>query len=75
MLLKQPGGGKVVTQFLPSELKSNATPTCQKCLAFYRDVLTVLVYGQESMLSDSISKMFLLCLFADFICRNGLETL
>ena len=49
--------------------------TCQKCQAFYRDVLTVLVYGQASMLSDSIRKMFLLCLFADFICRNGLETL
>ena len=37
--------------------------------------LTVLVCGQASMLSDSIRKMFLLCLFADFFCTNGLETL
>ena len=37
--------------------------------------LTVLVCGQASVLSDSIRKMFLLCLFADFIWRNGLETL
>ena len=33
--------------------------------------LTVLVYGLASMLSDSIKKMFLLCLFADFICRKA----
>ena len=49
--------------------------TCQKRLGFYRDVLTVLVYGQASMPSDLIRKMFLLCLFADFICRNSLEKL
>ena len=76
---KQPDRGNVVAKFLPNELKFNATPTkkitCQKCLAFDRDVLTILVYGQGSMPSDSIRKMFLLCLFADFICRNGLETL
>ena len=83
MLWKQLGRGNVVTQFLPNELKFNATPTQKDDLsempgflsrAFYRDVLTILVYGQASTLSDSITKMFLLCLFADFICKNGLET-
>ena len=53
--------------------------TCQKCLAFYREVLTILVYGQVSMLSDSIRKMFLLCLFADFFLyewpRNIIKSL
>ena len=42
---------------------------------FLLGVLTILVCGEASMLSDSIRKMFLFCLFADFIWRNGLETL
>ena len=37
--------------------------------------LTVLVCSEASMLSDSIRKMLLSCLFADFLWRNGLETL
>ena len=36
--------------------------------------LTILVCSEASTLSDSVRKMFLLCLFADFIWRNGLET-
>ena len=38
-------------------------------------VLMVLVCSEARMLSNSIRKMFLLYLFADFIWRNGLETL
>ena len=34
----------------------------------------VLICGEASMLSASIRKMFQLCMFADFIWRNGLET-
>ena len=41
--------------------------TCQKCLAFYREVLTILVYGQVSMLSDSISELNRVMGFIDII--------
>ena len=47
--------------------------TCQKCLAFLSTGLTVLISGEASMLSASIRKMFHLCMFADFIWRNGLQ--
>ena len=77
--LKQPGRGNVVTQFLPNELKFNATPTQKRRPVrnawLLSGGLTVLVCGEASMLSDLIRKMFLLCLFADFIWRNGLKTL
>ena len=36
--------------------------------------LTVLICDEASMLSASIRKMFHLCMFADFIWRNGPET-
>ena len=36
--------------------------------------LTVLICGEASMLSASIRKMFLLCMFADFTWRNSPET-
>ena len=36
--------------------------------------LTILISGEASMLSTSIMKMFHLGMFADFIWRNGIET-
>ena len=36
--------------------------------------LTVLICGVASMLSASIREMFYLCMFPDFIWRNGPET-
>ena len=36
--------------------------------------LTVLISGEAGMLSTSIMKMFHLWMFADFIWRNGPET-
>ena len=78
MLLKQPGQGNVVTQFLPNELKFNATPTQKNDLSempgFLSGGLTVLICSVASMLSASIRKMFHLCMCADFIWRNGPET-
>ena len=77
MLLKQPGQGNVVTQFLPNELKFNATPTQKNDLSempgFLSGGLTVLICGEASMLSASIRKMFYLCMFTDFIWRSGPE--
>ena len=35
--------------------------------------LTVLICDEASMLSASIREMFYLCMFADFIWRNGPE--
>ena len=35
--------------------------------------LTVLICGEASMLSALIRKMFHLCMFPDFIWRNGPE--
>ena len=61
MLLKQPGQGNVVTQFLPNELKFNAMPTQKDDLSekpgFLLCGLTVLICGEVSMLSASIRKM------------------
>ena len=79
MLLKQPGQGNVATQFLLNELKCKATPTQKKndlseMPGFLSGRLTVLICGVASMLSASIRKMFYLCMFADFIWRNGPET-
>ena len=78
MLLKQPGQGNVVTQFLPNELKFNATPTQKNDLSempgFLSGGLTVLICSVASMLSASIRKKFHLCMCADFIWRNGPET-
>ena len=62
MLLKQPGQGNVVTQFLPNELKFTAMPTQKDDLSempgFLSCGLTVLICGEVSMLSASIRKMF-----------------
>ena len=75
---KQPGHGNVVTQFLPNELKLNATPTQKRRPVrnawLFIGRLTVLGCGEANMLSASIRKMFHLCMFADFIWRNGPET-
>ena len=68
MLLKQPGQGNIVTHFLPKELLSEMP-------GFLSGGLTVLICGETSMLSASIRKMFLLCMFAYFIWKNGPETL
>ena len=46
MLLKQPGRGNVVTQFLPDDLSEMP--------GFLSGGLTVLVCGEASILSDSI---------------------
>ena len=35
--------------------------------------LIALIFGEASMLSASIRKMFHLCMFADFIWRHSLE--
>ena len=60
MLLKQPSQGNVVTQFLPNELKFNATPTQKRRPVrnawLLSGGLTVLVCGEASMLSDLIRK-------------------
>ena len=64
MLLKQPDWGMSTQKDDLSEMPG-----------FLSGGLTALVYGESSMLSDSIRKMFLLFLFADFLSRNGLETL
>ena len=70
--LKQPEN--VVTLFLPSELKFNATPTQEK-----RPVRNAWLFirmfnrfnrGEPSMLGAAISKMFHLCMFADTICMT-----
>ena len=47
MLLKQPGWGIVVTQFLPNELEFNVTPTqdLSEMPGFLSGDLTVLVCG------------------------------
>ena len=71
--MKQPGRGNVVTQFLPNELKLNATRADAKkddlseMPGFLTGGLTVLICGEASMLSASIKKMFHLYMFADFI--------
>ena len=78
MLLKQPDKKNVVTQFTPNELTFNATPTQKNDLSemsgFLLVGLTVLICDEASMLSALIRKMFDLCVFADFIWRNGPET-
>ena len=62
MLLKQPGQGNVVTQFLPNKLTFNAMPTQKDDLSempgFLSCGLTVSICGEVSMLSASIRKMF-----------------
>ena len=82
MLLKQPGQGNVVTQFLPNKFKFNATPTQKRqkddlseMPGFLSGGLTVLICQvKRSMLRASMRKMFHLCMFADFIWRNRPET-
>ena len=78
-LLKQPGQGYVVAKFLPKTLKCNATPTQKRRpvrnAGFLSGDLTVLICGEGSMLNALIRKMFYLCVLADFIWRNGPETI
>ena len=68
----------VVTQFLPNELNFNLRRRKKDDLSempgFLSGGLTVLICGESSVLSASIRKMFHLCIFADFIWRNGPET-
>ena len=75
MLLKQPGQGNVVTQFLPNELKFNAMPTQKDDLSempgFLSCGLTVLICGEVSMLSAWIRKMFDLWVFSDNFDLEG----
>ena len=79
MLLKQPGQGNFVTQFLPNEsstLRRRKKDDLSEMPGFLSGGLTVLICAETSMLSASITrKMFVLCMFADFIWRNGPETL
>ena len=78
MLLKQPGQVNVVTQFLPNEsltLHRHKKDDLSEMPGFLSGGLTVLICGETSMLAASIRKMFLLCMCADFIWRNGPETL
>ena len=78
MLLKQPDQGNVVTQFLPNEsltLRRRKKEDPSEMHGFLSGGLTVLICGETSMLSASIRKMFLLCMFAYFIWKNGPETL
>ena len=64
MLLKQPGHSAKRTEIL--KLRRRKKDDLSEMPGFLSGRLTVLVCGQASMLSDSIRKMFLLCLFADF---------
>ena len=78
MLLKQPGQGNVVTQFLPNEsltLHRYKKDGLLEMPGFLSGGLTVLICSEMNMLSTSITKMFVLCMFADIIWRNGPETL
>ena len=76
---EQPGQGNVVTQFLPNEslkLRRSKKDDLSEMPGFLSGGLTVIICGETSMLSTSITrKMFVLCMFADFIWRNGPETL
>ena len=77
MLLKQPGQGNVVTQFLPNEsltLTRRKTEDLSEVPGFLSGGLTVFICGETSMFSASIRKMFLLSMFADFTQRNGPKT-
>ena len=73
MLLKQPGHSAKRTEIL--KLRRRKKDDLSEMPGFLSGGLTVLVCGEASMLSDSIRKMLLSCLFADFLWRNGLETL
>ena len=76
MLLKQPGQGNVVTQFLPNEsltLRRRKKDDLSEMPGFLSGGLTVLICGETSMLSASIRRIFHLCMFADFVWRNGPE--
>ena len=57
MLLKQPGQGNVVTTFLSNQLKFNAMPMQKD------DLSEMPGFGEVSMLSASIRKMFHLDMF------------
>ena len=56
----------------------NATTTQNDDLSemprFLSGGLTILICGEENMLSASIRKMFHLCMFANFTSRNVPET-
>ena len=72
MLLKQPGHSAKRTEIL--KLRRRKKDDLSEMPGFLSGGLTVLICGESSVLSASIRKMFHLCIFADFIWRNGPET-
>ena len=74
MILKQPGRGNVVAQFLPNELILILQDTKKRTHGFSSGGLTILICVEASMLAALIRKMFQLSMFPDIIWRNVAES-